>query len=410
MPILKLHLENVGPFDKLELDLTDGKGNAHLGPHILAGVNGSGKTTVLRTIAWHLAREGSGFDEGSWAEFLGKRENCRSDLTFGDSLPGGRTQRLVPASGLNIHLQSEQLYSDLGPVAAYAPNPVLRRIPQPPIGYQSGLRPNWLSFEQSASNESVQAFWMHAFLREAVLKNGDRATHAIDALRHVIKNTLGEDFDPGINVDEPFAQPVVHFRDLKLNFSQLAAGFSATLGWVVDYLLRQESHPWPKGRPGLIMIDEIETHLHPQWQRRILNGIRAAFPTTQIIVTTHSPFVVSSCESARVHVLKLDKQGRAFLDRSIENADALSVAGTIQDVFEIASRFGPEIEGRLRKWNELKKRDSAGMLSAKEKAELKKRTRDLASRGEELAHMVHEPVLSEALLEELIEAASSKRR
>ena len=71
MPILKLHLENVGPFDKLELDLTDGNGKAHLGPHILAGVNGSGKTTVLKAIAKCLALHAheSGFDNDEFRAF-----------------------------------------------------------------------------------------------------------------------------------------------------------------------------------------------------------------------------------------------------------------------------------------------------------------------------------------------------
>ncbi|MBI4877407.1 MAG: AAA family ATPase, partial [Acidobacteria bacterium] len=56
MPILRLVAEGVGPFEKLDLDLSDGQGNPHLGPHILAGVNGSGKSTVLKTIAWVLDR------------------------------------------------------------------------------------------------------------------------------------------------------------------------------------------------------------------------------------------------------------------------------------------------------------------------------------------------------------------
>jgi len=52
MPIVNLVAEGVGPFDRLELDLSDGNGNPHFGPHILAGVKGSGKSTVMRTIGW----------------------------------------------------------------------------------------------------------------------------------------------------------------------------------------------------------------------------------------------------------------------------------------------------------------------------------------------------------------------
>ena len=290
---------------------------------------------------------------------------------------------------------------------------------RPPIGLREDARKNWLSFKGSVTNEDVQAFWVASFSRESLLKTRGRengqATETVQRLRDTIRAILGPELEPDVNIDATFPQPVLRFRGKDLNFSQLAAGFNSTLAWITDYLLRQELFDWGDGqrakdRPGVILIDEIETHLHPQWQRRILNGIRTAFPTTQIIIATHSPFVVSSCKEARVHVFKVDDRGRAYLDRSIDDPDAVSVAATVQDVFEIASQFGPEIEGKLREWNELKKRDSVGRLSAREKTELKKRTRDLASRGEELALMVHETVLPEALLEELIEAASSKRR
>jgi len=54
MAIRRLVVEGVGPFERLDLDLSDGKGNPYLGPHVIAGVNGSGKSTILRSIAWAL--------------------------------------------------------------------------------------------------------------------------------------------------------------------------------------------------------------------------------------------------------------------------------------------------------------------------------------------------------------------
>ncbi len=52
---------------------------------------------------------------------------------------------------------------------------------------------------------------------------------------------------------------------------------------------------------GLLLIDEIETHLHPKWQRKILSIIRRFFPNFQIILTTHSPFIVASMKGVRVY-------------------------------------------------------------------------------------------------------------
>ena len=53
--------------------------------------------------------------------------------------------------------------------------------------------------------------------------------------------------------------------------------------------------------PGLLLIDEIETHLHPKWQKRVLGIIRELFPNLQIILTTHSPFVVASMDGASIY-------------------------------------------------------------------------------------------------------------
>ena len=55
--------------------------------------------------------------------------------------------------------------------------------------------------------------------------------------------------------------------------------------------------------PGIIMIDEIDLHLHPRWQARILGDLRLAFPSVQFIVTTHAPIVISSVEARALRIL-----------------------------------------------------------------------------------------------------------
>jgi hypothetical protein len=70
MPLMRLIAENIGPFERLDIDFSDGNGKPHPGPHILAGVNGSGKSTVLRAIAWAMSWSESGFPEQEWRQFL----------------------------------------------------------------------------------------------------------------------------------------------------------------------------------------------------------------------------------------------------------------------------------------------------------------------------------------------------
>ena len=61
----------------------------------------------------------------------------------------------------------------------------------------------------------------------------------------------------------------------------------------------------PLEEPVIILIDEIDLHLHPKWQKSFLNSILSIFPNIQIIVTTHSPFIVSSIENAKVFAEEL---------------------------------------------------------------------------------------------------------
>jgi hypothetical protein len=70
MALLGLTAEGLGPFERLDLDFSDGHGEPHLGPHILAGVNGSGKSTVLRAIAWAMDWGHKGFHYDEWQHLL----------------------------------------------------------------------------------------------------------------------------------------------------------------------------------------------------------------------------------------------------------------------------------------------------------------------------------------------------
>jgi predicted ATP-binding protein involved in virulence len=59
----------------------------------------------------------------------------------------------------------------------------------------------------------------------------------------------------------------------------------------------------PLNSPGIVMIDEIDLHLHPRWQQRVLHSLRQAFPKIQFIVTTHSPQVLSTVDRTTIRLL-----------------------------------------------------------------------------------------------------------
>lgn len=53
---------------------------------------------------------------------------------------------------------------------------------------------------------------------------------------------------------------------------------------------------------GVLLIDEIENHLHPKWQKKVIGLIQKYFPKLQLIITTHSPFVISSVDNPKIFV------------------------------------------------------------------------------------------------------------
>lgn len=120
-------------------------------------------------------------------------------------------------------------------------------------------------------------------------------------------------------------------------FNELSSGYAAVLDIVADIMMRMESQTNRTFRfdiPGIVLIDEIETHLHLELQKKILPFLTAIFPNIQFIVTTHSPFILNSLENAVIYDLQnhsLVKNGLADIpyDGIVEGyfrADKLSAS------------------------------------------------------------------------------------
>ncbi len=94
----------------------------------------------------------------------------------------------------------------------------------------------------------------------------------------------------GITVDGDWG------REMPLR--DLADGYKSTMLWLTDFLgwaiAFDERFRFPSEIQGIVLIDEIEQHLHPRWQETVVEDLRDLFPKVQFVVTTHSPLVASS--------------------------------------------------------------------------------------------------------------------
>jgi hypothetical protein len=133
----------------------------------------------------------------------------------------------------------------------------------------------------------------------------------------------------------------------------LSDGYRAYIGWVSD-LLYNISVGAPKATRlrdarGVVLVDEIDLHLHPEWQREVVPTVARALPNLQFILTTHSPIVAGTLSAKNIFVLEMDHAGASTIHQLTEpihglNADQILVS----DYFGLHTSRAPGAEDELR--------------------------------------------------------------
>jgi predicted ATP-binding protein involved in virulence len=102
----------------------------------------------------------------------------------------------------------------------------------------------------------------------------------------------------------------------------------------------------PMNAPAIMLVDEIDLHLHPSWQQRVLGDLMAAFPNTQFIVTTHSPQVLTTARKESIRVVEWEN-GQAFARMPAYETYGQESRTTLEDVFGTLSRPPLDITQKL---------------------------------------------------------------
>ncbi|MGO8670801.1 MAG: AAA family ATPase [Capsulimonadaceae bacterium] len=136
------------------------------------------------------------------------------------------------------------------------------------------------------------------------------------------------------------------------DISQLSDGYRVMLGLIVDFARRlatsNPNSPSPLDEPGILVIDEIDLHLHPGWQQTVVPRLRDAFPGTQIIAATHSPQVLTAVEGRCVRILR---DGSLYAaPASTSGAESKRV---LEDVFGVSSRPPKDVSRFVRELENL---------------------------------------------------------
>ena len=171
----------------------------------------------------------------------------------------------------------------------------------------------------AAANFTAMCQWFYlrenAELRANVnAQNGDSKEFAdLRAIRQALKLTI-EGLER-VYFDGSPPRLMVEIRQFDgssgaFELAQLSDGYRNLLALVLDFARRlaqaNPTLPNPLAAPGILLIDEIELHLHPRWQQKVIPALRTAFPNTQLIVTTHSPAVLTTVRREQIKLLGTD--------------------------------------------------------------------------------------------------------
>ena len=141
----------------------------------------------------------------------------------------------------------------------------------------------------------------------------------------------------------------------------LSSGTQGTLLWIYALALKMAHHyGWEPGwdkKPAILLIDEIENHLHPTWQRRVIPALLDRFPGLQIFATTHSPFVVAGLKAGQVHLLRRDEDGVVTATTNTEDVVGWTADEILRTMMGVEDPTDAETAAAARELRQLRNED-----------------------------------------------------
>lgn len=355
MPITSLRFTNAGPFDDITFEF-DRQVNVFTGP------NNSGKSTVLLVLAeiavfptrssrkllktGHSQWEATLFAAGEERRFEGRIPLNRSsaqeisrlltEAGFTAFVPALRRSTDYRSDGPSIHPQERAAFSGGAP-GGHSPSIDELNIDGPRKLPDSFERIFW---EVRATDPELQKRYELLATDATMVSDESVIRQMIDldyaAYRqgkpHIrrfieqvasIASEITDGFPVeflGIGQDERGLFPEFKTPDGILPLNVLSQGTQSIIQWLAQFLFGYaQYYDYPENlaeKPGILLVDEIDAHLHPSWQRRILPALTGHFPNLQIFCSTHSPLMLAGLKAGQVQLLRRDASGQVTVSRN----------------------------------------------------------------------------------------------
>ena len=377
MRIKNLTLKNIGPFKEAFLDFEPDKGfhdpNASIEKNppvtIITGENGTGKTIVLDAIRAILLGRYQNIERDIIRNINDFYIECKyvlpeskSNFFFFDNLATIYAKKLTNNNRLST--SKDDLNRFFGDNDAQPKNWIINywtsKLSTDSFNVTNLVAPKperYLIDSLSGVHKNIEVSQLICYFD--YLKSSDNqkekelGKNLFELVKKIIKISL---IDGEFKyVERKSLTPIIHQTGQDITLEKLSSGnlyliqrLISLLGQMYSvHVLNNTDISELCNTPGLLMIDEAENHLHPKWQKTFINSILEIFPNLQIIATTHSPFIVSSVENAKVFVCKSMKDHSIVVDETEEYSNKPVEEILSSEVFDTNS-FNAEISEMIR--------------------------------------------------------------
>lgn len=375
--ITSVHINEVRHLKNIEIKLNPEK-RQHL---ILTGKNGSGKTLVLQAMKSYLLSLSQGNfnhlknDYPKWIEmYKNSLLNAQSEAekyTAKKDLERTTAQMLNYNKGAEITLSNsgtlEEAYSTGDFIVAFFPADRLSKIQRVHGAEDVKLAAKYGIEDRPA--QTLLKYMVHLKTQQAYAKNESdldvetKITEWFRRFENALKVLLSDDSIRLIYDYKNYNFLIEQKGRNPYSLDELSDGYSAIIGIVADLILRMDRNWLLKGElsqydvEGIVLIDELETHLHVELQRKILPFLTEFFPRIQFIITTHSAYILNSISNACIYDLEKQVQFTDFSSYSVDD---------IAEGYLDADAYSAELKKKAERYQELYGR---AVLSDEERAE-----------------------------------------
>lgn len=334
MKIKELEIINIGGIPKLKLDNFDPRMN------IICGPNGIGKTTLIESVAHifangytHFLKRNVNSEMGS---ILYKVENDENQIDSSsininvyNPSEGCSFPSLFKYSKKLIHLKTNRTFSyeHLGAIAKDEVVDINKSAELSMTGIYHHTSKSW---------------FIHKFLFSNV-PNGlkPEQIHNFELAKRSF-SILNKDFCFK-TVDSDSLEIIINTPSGDIIYEYLSSGFKSIIT-IIFGIIREIEFRFQDNKikvedfNGVVLIDEIELHLHPEWQEKVSGILKEVFPSAQFILTTHSPHVIQT--ALKGEVIALERSGNNVLQRELTNQEYGYLGWTVEEVLRHVMGMG----------------------------------------------------------------------